>query len=464
MTEDDLNSGSDWIPVQPEGETRDHSGGGEPESGLFWKQGMWWRRVGVASAGVWASSGFSVVATIIAARSLGATDYGRVVLAVAIAGLVSTFLDLTLEEAVVHHGSRSLVSGDFGRLRALLRVALGLDLAIGIGVSALVFLAAGPLAGLVGHHELSPHFVQLAVLTTLARTMDGVTGAVLLLAGRPDVRGLMGAFGGLITVFLVLVAAQFDTAEAVLLAFAAAALLQQIVQGHAAWRYGWRHWAKGSRVGDSRGWLKVLLPFGMFSSVTTSLTAMTRGILPIILGRLAGPTAVGVFDVALFPARASNVASGPLRLALLPEQARLSAEGRWDTLFRATRLHTLAGLAIGIPAAIAGWFVLPWLLPLLYSGSFTDSILPAQILLIAAASSLSVSWSKTFPAAIGRPGVRTAVVFVQGLVTIGLVLLLSRHAALGAAIALSVTSLLTAIAWLPLARRLLAAKAARDED
>jgi hypothetical protein len=42
----------------------------------------------------------------------GATGYGSVVLAVGVASLVATFLDFSLEEAVVDHGSQPFAAGD----------------------------------------------------------------------------------------------------------------------------------------------------------------------------------------------------------------------------------------------------------------------------------------------------------------------------------------------------------------
>ena len=84
------------------------------------------------------------LATVVVARALGPTDFGTVVLAVAVATLLGTLLDLRLAEAVVHHGYRALAQGDTAGLLGIIRASLLLDIGIGILVSGSVVLLAAP--------------------------------------------------------------------------------------------------------------------------------------------------------------------------------------------------------------------------------------------------------------------------------------------------------------------------------
>ena len=85
-----------------------------------------------------------------AARALGPDSYGAVVLALSVTAVAARFLDFTFGEAVVHHGHRALATGDISGLRALMRMSLMLDVAIGVAVAAILFLLSAPLAEIAG--------------------------------------------------------------------------------------------------------------------------------------------------------------------------------------------------------------------------------------------------------------------------------------------------------------------------
>ena len=72
----------------------------------FWRTRAWWKRAGRTAIAVYVSTVLAFVGTAVVARGLGPQAFGEVVLAVAVATLIATLLDFTLEEAVVHHGYR----------------------------------------------------------------------------------------------------------------------------------------------------------------------------------------------------------------------------------------------------------------------------------------------------------------------------------------------------------------------
>jgi O-antigen/teichoic acid export membrane protein len=412
----------------------------------FWKTRAWWARAGWTAVAVYLATVLSFVGTVVAARALGPTEFGTVVLAVAVTTLFSTFLDLTLGEAVVHHGHRAVVRGDAAGIVGLLRTSLVLDVAIGVVVSGSVVLLAAPLAELASAGRLDSDLVRLAALITLCSTADSTMGAVLQLAGRPDLRGWVMTGTNLARLIGVLIAVQFGTAEAIILGYAAGEALGAVGTALVAWRLVRNRWGSAVSSRALRVPIRELIRFGFHTSVTTSVAAASGALVPVLLGRLAGPTAVGLFRAGMFPVFVADNASGPIRIVLYPEQARLSAQGDHAQLRQAIRNHTLAAFAVSVPVAVAGWFALPWLLPLLYSDAFDDAVLPARVMLIAAVARFSGAWFKTLPPALGKPELRTALSLFELALMVSLLIVLGGQGADGAAIAFAATSVATRVA------------------
>jgi O-antigen/teichoic acid export membrane protein len=218
-----------------------------------------------------------------------------------------------------------------------------------------------------------------------------------------------------------------------------------------------RAWG-GTRVERPPVSARRLASFGLHSSATTTLVAARVGVIAIVLGRLVGPVQVGLLSVAMLPVTLANVITAPLRMMTFPEQATLAAQRRLDVLWLGVRSYTAVAFLVGIAAAAIGFVVLPTLLPWLYTDAFRDAVTPARLLLPAAVASLAVAWAKALPAAIGRPQIRSWVSLGELIVTVGAVILLGSHGASGAAVAISLSSLLAAGAWYLIARRLLGAR------
>lgn len=435
----------------------------EPEQLSYWRTRRWWVLAGRASAGVYAGTALSFVATLVAARVLSPKGFGSLELAVVAVAGVSTLLDFSLEEAVIHHGSRALVAGDLGGLRGLVRMSIGVDLAIGVGVFGIVALTAPPFADLVSSGELSPSLIRLAALEAFVVTVNGTTGALLVVCGRPDLRAWASAVASAARLAGVVLAAALDGG--------ALGMLAGLVAGSAVGTIAQLGWAR--RAGR-RVWVGVeaarppvpvgrVLRFGFQTSATTTLIALRLAAVSVLLGRAFGPAAVGVFTVAMFPVMVVDVASSPLRLLMIPEQATLAARGRPDVVWEGLVAHLKVSLAVGVPAAIVGWIVLPWMLPFLYGSSYDGAVDPARILIVAGLASLTVAWAKALPAALGHPEVRTAMSLAELVLTVGLVSLLYERGLTDVASAVSAVGVAVAVGWWLLARRMLAPVAGTRE-
>jgi len=406
-------------------------------------------RVVSSSIALWGSTALAFVGTVVAARALGPSDYGKVALALATATLIATLLDLTLETGVVHHGSRALVNGDLAELRALVLGALLLDVAIGIAISGMVIVLAAPIAELASAGLLEPSLIQLAALATLGTTMDGTTGAVLMLAGRPELSAWATAATNLARLAAIVLAISVGTAEAVVAAYAAGTAVGGICRVLLAWRVGWRKWPAAGRPLEIKRWARRLAPFAVHSSLSTTLVSATDSLIQIVLGRASGTAAVALYRVARLPEMVGGLASAPVRLVMFPENARFVASGRINDLERLLYRWSAISLALAVPAAVAGWFVLPGLITALYGERFADAAGAARILLVAAVLLFGFPWMKTFAAVIGRPQIGSALAAVLLVVALPITAVYAEHGqnAAAAGVSCGVTAMTAGYLW-----------------
>jgi O-antigen/teichoic acid export membrane protein len=388
-----------------------------------------WRRVGSTSIALWGSTALGFVGTVLAARALGPGEYGTMILALATATLVSTLLDLTLEQGVVHHGSRALADEDIGGLRAMVRWAFILDIGIGVVISGAMFAFAAPIADAPTGGHVDASLMRIAALNVLGATMDGTTGGVLQLVQRRELRAWAMAGTNLTRLagIALVLALGGGSAETVLAAYAAGTAAGGVFQTFLAWRVGWRTWRGAHGRAPFGRSARKLLPFAVHSSLSTTITSATDSLIHILLGRVSGPTAVALFRVARLPEMVAGLASSPIRLVMFPENARSFATGRIDDLGRTLYRWSAISLAIALPAAIAGWFLLPGLIKALYGEEFADAASAAQILLVTAVLFFGFPWMKTFAAVIGRPQIASALAAVLLIVALPITALYAEH-------------------------------------
>jgi len=439
--------------IGPDGPPLDVTATGELP---FWERRGWWAQTGRAGVAVLIASVYAFLATVVAARALGPHDYGLVVLALSAVASVATFLDFSLEEAVIHYAARAITAKDHGTVRALLATSIRIDVLVGVAVFAALALAAGPIASVIVRGGISPTLIRLAALEALAITIDGTTGATLMLSRRPELRAWCFAWTNALRLGAVVLASNIGSAgpDKILIAYVSASAIGSITQAVVARRIARRRWGTGPRRRSPVG-LRTLVWFGMHSSTTTTIIAVRATLISVVLGRIAGAPAVGIFAVALLPLTLAQVASAPLRITMFPEQATLAAEGRIDVLRRAVVGYTRVALAVALVAAALGWFVLPRLISALFAHAFEDALAPARIMLIPAVVSLATAWSKSLPSAVGRPQVRTWISVVELGLTGMMLAALGSRGVIGAAWAIAITSVVVGLIWVVVTQRVL---------
>jgi O-antigen/teichoic acid export membrane protein len=428
----------------------------------FWQRRAWIAQTGKTGIALYAAAIVGFLTNALVARSLGPLNFGDVILAVTVVVSIAALLDFSLEEAVVHHGAKAIAHDEPGAVRALIRTSLRLDLAVGVVVVAMICITAPTIAQVVSHGTLPSVLLVLASLEVLAGTMNGTTGATLMLAGRPDLRAWGLAWTAALRMGAVLIAIHTGGggAQRVLVGYAIGAGIGAAIQYVVANSMATARWDSAA-PGSPPVSVRALVTFGLHSSATTTIIAARAALVTVVLSRQMGSIEVGLLSVALLPVTLADVLTAPVRTTVFAEQAKLAAQGRLGILRRAVRTYTIAAVAVGLAASAVGWFLLPWILSLLYGPSFVAATTAARLLLPAAIATLAVAWAKALPASVGRPQVRTVVSLMELAATGVLVVVFAGRGADGVAAALSLVAGASACLWVFIARRMLANGAPR---
>src|SRR3989440_11323229 len=105
---------------------------------------LFWRR-SAAAAGTYSSAVLGFLGTIVAAHVFSTRTFGLYAIVLAAAGFFQSFLDLTVEEALIKFGFRYQTREDWGRLRRLFSRALIFKL-VGALLAAGALLLLAPVA------------------------------------------------------------------------------------------------------------------------------------------------------------------------------------------------------------------------------------------------------------------------------------------------------------------------------
>jgi O-antigen/teichoic acid export membrane protein len=364
--------------------------------------------------GVYGSAALGFAGTIVAARLLGADAFGALSVVLAAAGLFQLLLDLTAEESVVKFGFRYAEGGDWGRLRRLFALALGIKLAGGALASlAVLGLSFGADAVFDGSGLGTP--MRIAALLPLVQAPETVAASALLLRVRYDVRGALLALTQALRLAALAVGAQYGVTEAV-----AGLVVAQAVSTGAIGLAGWLAFrrfphAAAAALAEHR---REIVRFVLQSSLATGIISLRGWLAPVLLGVVSNPTHVGYFRIAQAPMAGFNALSAPVRLILLAEQTRDWERGFRTDVLAGVRRYTLVAsalMAVALPPLLV---FMPDLVALVFGDEYRAAGNAARFVLAAAALHLVIGWSKPLPVAVGRPSLR---VFAHGIETLVLV-------------------------------------------
>jgi len=287
----------------------------------------------------------------LAARTLGAGDYGVLVLINFYALLVGNFCVLQGWHTLVRYGSKELMADapkDFERLfgfTARVEIASGI---VSIALAALGAHWAGHLFG-----WWPPALDALAAVYALAiiSNMQTTPAGVLNLLGRFDLLSIQQTCGPIIRLFGALLAWALDGG---LPGFVLAWLAGSIIEGLAQWLFAF--WALRQRGFELSLWrsgsgVRARYPgiwrFLIMNNIDIGLTDASNRVTPLAVGALLSPAATGLYHLAL---RIGMVLQQPvlvLTRTVYPELAALAARGEHAAMRR-------LALRTGLIAASAG--------------------------------------------------------------------------------------------------------------
>ncbi|HEY0316293.1 MAG TPA: lipopolysaccharide biosynthesis protein [Sphingomonas sp.] len=368
---------------------------------------------GKAAAGI-----MSLVYLVIVARTLGARDYGVLVLVNGYAVFIGSLVAFSGFHGVVRYGALAIEAGDPARLAKIVRfMALieGLFGLLALVIAAIAVPFVGPKLGWSADAMRIAVPYSFAVFSNVRATPQGL----LQIAGRFDLVGLHQAVSPSVRlVGTLIVWACGGGLEAFLIVW----LISSLAEGAAMWALGlvaWRKLAAGERLrGPWRGLLRDREGFGRFIFVTNldlTLRELAPNLAPLTIGWMLGPIAAGLFSLAQ---RATVLLQQPailLSQASYAVLADLVAKRRLDQLRRTVwRSATLAG-AIATPIVLAFWFAGDHLLPLLGGRTFHGGVAIVTLIAGARLAALIASPITSGLTALGRPQRSMAVTLATNL-------------------------------------------------
>ncbi|NQE64745.1 lipopolysaccharide biosynthesis protein [Caulobacter sp. RHG1] len=310
---------------------------------------------GKAGAGV-----VSLVYIALAARALGPTDYGILVLVHTYVLAVGGIIEFPGWHAVVRYGAQALLAGDEQRLARLLKFAAVLELACGVVAVVVAALLAPWIGAKLGW---SPRAIalslpySLAVLASVRATAAGylqVTGRFDLLGAHslvPAVARLIGAVAvwaggwGLVGfLWAWLAAAVLEWAVMWIMALATAPRSLRVLTLQTGLR--------GVRA-ENPG----LLRFMLGANADVTFADLAARLTPLAIGWLGGPAIAGLFAIAQ---RATTVIAQPaqsLGQAAFAELAKLAARGQTAQVISTIARVSAVTMLVAVPVcALFGLF------------------------------------------------------------------------------------------------------------
>jgi PST family polysaccharide transporter len=380
-----------------------------------------------------------LMTTIVLARLLTPEQYGLVAAALVLMIYVESVADAGVAQALVYLPP----SGVAARSALLVSVVLGGSLALS------TFLAAPWIAGLFQLPDVAP-LVQVLAIAVLATSLGAVPEALLRrdllfrrLAVAPILRALVTGALSLGLAFAGYGAFSLAAGTAAG-SVAYAATCWWLVRKDAPWQI-WRVATDAIRAN---------LKFGVPVAGSNFLARLIFDIDYLIIGVLLGAQALGYYTLAfrLPEALIINVFF-VLSTVLFPlyTQVQKQPERLRQGYLKGVRVQSLYGMTAGVGLAVLA----PIIVPLVFGGQWSESVIPLVFLsLYAAARSLGAGANDVYKA-IGRPGISITFSIVRLAVLVPVLVVASQWGIIAVACAQMATALIFAIGMQTVAAKVL---------
>jgi O-antigen/teichoic acid export membrane protein len=361
------------------------------------------RRGGVLLSGQVVAAALAVATTIVLARTLGASDYGRYAVITATVTIVYQVIDVRIWEATTRFAGDYLARGERLRARAVLELSLPVNVAGGLLATGLLALFATAIAehlvkdpdlaaGVVIYACVAPFVALQLASTAVFRIFDRLARLAVLTAVVPALR-LIGvavavASGGELEAILVASLAAEAAGGIVYVLFAGREIASILPAGPGPF----------GRLARIRDELPRMGRFLAVSNVTGSLRLLNQQLDVVLAGVLATPAVAGALKVARTFMEPLTLLGRPFFQALYPELVREFAQSRYREFEALMRPATAAMLLFLAPVAIGIAATAPFLVPALVGEGFGQA--PLTILPLIAGTLISAVLFWPHPAAL----------------------------------------------------------------
>jgi len=398
----------------------------------------------VAFGGVYGSVALGLAASLVVLRVLGPADAGRFTIVIATADFLALLVWLTSDDALVKYGNRYAANEEWGRFHRLIRVAFGAELAASLVASLLIVVAVPFVDSIFSSSGLEAPLLIAALLPPL-QALESIAAAALILAGRYDLRGTWLTLSMALRLAGIVIGAQIGVTAAVAGVVVAQAITTVSILGVGLAALRRFPAATPDPIGGDRG---PIIRFVVSSATYTGLISLRLWVAPLALGIVRNATEVGLFRAAQMPQTGLAALSSPLRMILLSEQTRDWEHGRPEIVLAGIRRYVKGTAVIAALVLVPVLASIPWLVRHVLGADYLPAVPAARLILVAAAIQLVLSWTKTFPVTIGRPGLRLWAHGVETAVMLPLIVVFGdRWGVTGAGAAVLVSSVAFALAW-----------------
>jgi O-antigen/teichoic acid export membrane protein len=352
---------------------------------------------------------------------------------------------LTSDDALVKYGFRYAANEEWGRFRRLIRVAFASELVASLVATALIVATVPFVDSIFAHESGLEAPLLIAALLPPLQALESIAAATLILGGRYDLRGTWLTLSMGLRLAGIVVGAQIGVTAAVAGVVVAQAVttVSILALGFSALR-GFPS-ARPAPIGHDRG---PIIRFVVQSAAYTGLISLRLWVAPLALGIVRSAAEVGLFRAAQMPQSGLAALSSPLRMILLSEQTRDWEHGRPEVVLAGIRRYVKGSALIAAVVLVPVLTSIPWLVRHVLGADYLPAVPAARLILVAAAIQLVLSWTKTFPVTIGRPGLRLWAHGVETAVMLPLIVVLGdRWGVTGAGAAVLASSVAFALAW-----------------
>ncbi len=391
--------------------------------------------------------------TALMARTLGAAEFGFVVLIQTYVLLLRGLFEFQIFDVIVRYGIPAQENDDRKKIRRLFKICWKVDRSARI-IATLIGLLLAPVIGpAMGMDQEQTVLLALYTLVLLSTVGEGTAIGVLRLYNQFDILGKQMAVGPFIRLIGVIFAWWYHAPMSVFVSIFALAFVSEHV--YLDW-YAWKEYQKHLSFTDEID-RPVKVKFDEFSGLKHFLWVtywqanadlVSKHISVILAGYLLGPVEAGLLRLAR---QFSSLLAKPaelIRQVVFPDLTRSWREG--SDHFKLVAYRTaLLGIGIGFTFVVTGYFYGDIILEKLVGEEYMAAAPLLTLLLLAASFDLSASSLRAAAYAIGSATQVLHLYVISVVVYLGLFFLLTVHLGLiGAGIAACIAAIIPLIAMI----------------